>query len=630
MRSSSVRQRASVAETDLALVAAAADGDSDAFAELYRRHAPAAWGVAQSVVRNREDAADAVAEAVTKVFRALPAASARSQCLPFRAYLMRATHHAAIDVLRRTSRTEVTAGVSDQEGQSDRSGAAAPRGPAEDFLAGEDRDLIAHSFAQLPLRWRTALWLIEVERMSTREAGLVLGVSPNNAAQLATRARRRLREHYLQAHVPASKRPGCQESVDSMGGYLAGTDTRRQRSRVNDHLSACADCRGRIAEVEDLGVALRGLLLPLPLLLSERVRRVWASLPHHNVTALLDVPPATQSLLDAGLAQSSSSLARSADGVATLIQRLSGASPVLERLVVGTSVGVLAVGASALVLSGPRTAPEEARGPVGVTAAPFATPAGTDGSVPGGGGTTGDRRAPARPDELAPPDATLGAFRSVQTPPLNGPAGPSNGPAGPLVLPDLVRTAAPPDGSGIRLGDTVTAATPVTAPLAITGASSPPASPGGLPTRSAIEVALPPASPGAAPTTVTPVPTLRSPESGQLPAPSLLASPVLARPVEAVVTALSVQAPVAAVTGPLAGVVPAVLPLAGSVLAVPVVLPAIAAVPPVAGLPVAGLPVAGLVAPATQATPPAAANGSNLLPTTLLSPGSGKLPLGVM
>jgi len=98
--------------------------------------------------------------------------------------------------------------------------------------------------------------------------------------------------------------------------------------------------------------------------------------------------------------------------------------------------------------------------------------------------------------------------------------------------------------------------------------------------------------------------------------------------VEAVVTALSVQAPVAAVTGPLAGVVPAVLPLAGSVLAVPVVLPAIAAVPPVAGLPVAGLPVAGLVAPATQATPPA--NGSDLLPTTLLSPGSGKLPLGVM
>src|SRR5437879_12479882 len=53
--------------TDAELAARAAANHVGAFEELYRRHSGAAWRVAQAVTGNREDAADAVAGAFTRV-----------------------------------------------------------------------------------------------------------------------------------------------------------------------------------------------------------------------------------------------------------------------------------------------------------------------------------------------------------------------------------------------------------------------------------------------------------------------------------------------------------------------------------------------------------------------------------
>ncbi len=459
MRSSSVRRRRPiVADADSALVAAAASGDGDAFGELYRRHAPAAWGVAQSVVRNPEDAADAVADAFARVFRALPAASAQSQCLPFRAYLLRSARHAAIDIVRRSSRVKVTDDIGEEPDRGDRSRALAPNGPVDDVLAGEDRSLVAHAFAQLPTRWRTALWLIEVERMSTREVGMVLGVGPNNAAQLAARARSRLREHYLQAHVRTGENTGCREHVGALGGYLAGTVTRRQRSRVDDHLSCCADCRDRVAQVEDLGMTLRGLLLPLPLMVGDRARRAWTSGLRHDLAPLLGASPGPQSLVDAGLAQSTSALTQPAANVATLLQRLAGTSPVLERLVVGTSAGVLVLGASAMVMSDmgsvPREAPQTAAGPLSLR---------TDAGGGEGGRGTGISASPASFDGPGPLDVAArpqsesttapASVRSAEPSDIDGPtrSAPASASMSPVIQ-AYVSTRAVTAGAGLEVG----------------------------------------------------------------------------------------------------------------------------------------------------------------------------------
>ena len=88
---------------DADLTVRAAGGDTGAFEELYRRHRPRPGGVGYAVTGNANDASDAVSEAFTRVFAALPAGRFPAEA-PFRPYLMTATRNAAIDGLRRGGR----------------------------------------------------------------------------------------------------------------------------------------------------------------------------------------------------------------------------------------------------------------------------------------------------------------------------------------------------------------------------------------------------------------------------------------------------------------------------------------------------------------------------------------------
>src|SRR4051794_23850996 len=148
--------------------------------DLYRLHAAHALRVARSITHNPEDAADAVAEAFAGVLGAV-ASRRLTDAESFRPYLVVATRNAAIDIVRRSGRVRPT----DQSGDLD---AAAPAaGPSDRLLAGEDRDLVAGAFATLPPRWRAVLWLTEVERLPPRDVAPLLGLTPNNVAQLAAR-----------------------------------------------------------------------------------------------------------------------------------------------------------------------------------------------------------------------------------------------------------------------------------------------------------------------------------------------------------------------------------------------------------------------------------------------------------
>ena len=163
---------------DSDLVRRAAGGDNGAFEELYRRHSQAAWRVAQAVTHNPHDAADAVSEAFTRVFQALPTGRLADGGAQFRPYLMAATRNAAIDGLRRQGKTVPSDSPVVLDAPESRSG------PTERVVEALDASLVAQAFATLPERWRTILWLTEVEGMAPREAAAVLDLSPNGAAQL--------------------------------------------------------------------------------------------------------------------------------------------------------------------------------------------------------------------------------------------------------------------------------------------------------------------------------------------------------------------------------------------------------------------------------------------------------------
>jgi hypothetical protein len=134
------------------------------------------------------------------------------------------------------------------------------------MVASVDMAMIVRAFLDLPERWRSVLWLTEVEGIPPREAGVLLGLTPNAAAQLAVRARAGLRERFLQAHLRAAA-GSCTFTVERLGAYVAGALAPRDVAKVDQHLAGCADCRERQAELEDLGGLLRRVAIPLPIAL---------------------------------------------------------------------------------------------------------------------------------------------------------------------------------------------------------------------------------------------------------------------------------------------------------------------------------------------------------------------------
>jgi RNA polymerase sigma factor (sigma-70 family) len=91
-----------VAETDGELIRRVAAREPEAFEALYRRYAPAAYGLAVRVIRQPFLAQEAVHDAFASVWNA-PEAFDPSRG-PFRAFLLSLVHHRAVDAVRREER----------------------------------------------------------------------------------------------------------------------------------------------------------------------------------------------------------------------------------------------------------------------------------------------------------------------------------------------------------------------------------------------------------------------------------------------------------------------------------------------------------------------------------------------
>lgn len=369
--------------------------------DLYRRHVGEALKVARSVTRNRDDAADAVAEAFAGVLEAL-ADDRLAGPEAFRPYLLAATRNAAIDIVRRANRLTPT----DQAATLD--GAAAGAGPSDRLLAGEDRALVAEAFAELPPRWRAVLWLTEVESLAPRDAAPLLQLTPNNVAQLAVRARSRLRQRYVQMHVRNHAAGDCLEATEHLGGLVAGELTTIQANRVRGHLAECDQCRARLAELEDLGLSLRRAAMPLPVVLHRFRRRWWpwgsgGGRGHGAAAWVAGVDPA----------------------VPTAMAAL-GASPAVQQVAASVAAGLLILGVGTAVVRQDDAPARQGGGPVAEVAEVAAPP--TSVLVPGPSATTADPQpdptsttttpaataAPA-PPAAAPPFSPRGRLASAQS-----------------------------------------------------------------------------------------------------------------------------------------------------------------------------------------------------------------------
>lgn len=169
-----------VAEAELAR--AAAGGDPDAFGSLIERHGLAARRAARAILRDDDDADDAVQEGMLAAWRAI---ERYDPARPFRPWLMRIVVNAALDARRRSRVRQAEPVVDSLE-----SGGLGPDRRAEAALL---RERIRAGLRSLPERQRVALVLFDAEGWSHADIAATLGVPEGTVRSYVFHARRAMR-----------------------------------------------------------------------------------------------------------------------------------------------------------------------------------------------------------------------------------------------------------------------------------------------------------------------------------------------------------------------------------------------------------------------------------------------------
>ena len=255
MSSSTVRERRTRIDpetSDDELVLATRAGNSSAFGVLWDRHSPAALRAARSITSSI-DPEDLVSEAFAKTFSAIRNGGGPTDA--FRPYIFAAVRSAA-----------ATWGGKQKDVVALEYIEELPTEHTEDSLdLLSDKALLTVAFKDLPERWRTLLWYLEVEGMKPREIAPLMGMTPNAVSVLAARAREGFKLAWLQAHI---KEPGRDPECRWVCARIVAQGRRRHvaradRARFDAHLERCQRCTMASAEIEQASSKLRAVLLPV-------------------------------------------------------------------------------------------------------------------------------------------------------------------------------------------------------------------------------------------------------------------------------------------------------------------------------------------------------------------------------
>ena len=166
--------------TDAELLQAHAEGDPDAFGELVRRPRDRLWAVALRTLGDREEAADALQDALLSAFRAGRGAAFRGDAAPT-TWLHRIVVNACLDrVRRRAARPADPLPEHDVPARGDAVGSR---------LTGID---VEAALRTLPVEQRSALVLVDMYGWSVEDAAQVLDCPSGTVKSRCARGRARL------------------------------------------------------------------------------------------------------------------------------------------------------------------------------------------------------------------------------------------------------------------------------------------------------------------------------------------------------------------------------------------------------------------------------------------------------
>ncbi len=172
--------------TDADLLAAHVAGDDRAFTVLMERHADRLWSIAIRVMHNREDAADALQDAMISAFRRADSFRGDAKVTT---WLHRIVLNACFDRLRRRQ-ARPSVPLPDE---ADRAPELTARDdPAAEAVRSSLADEVNRALGKIGADQRAALVLVDLEGYSVEQAAGILGCAPGTVKSRCSRGRARL------------------------------------------------------------------------------------------------------------------------------------------------------------------------------------------------------------------------------------------------------------------------------------------------------------------------------------------------------------------------------------------------------------------------------------------------------
>lgn len=179
---------ATARQRDLDLVQRHRYGDREAFAEVYREYEQTVFNLALRMAGDPFDAADLTQEVFLRVYRHLGKFRGRSS---LKTWIFRvALNHCRSRLGRRRPADQPLTGPDGEERQI----TDPRRGPEERAMAGDAARQVERALARLPLEFREAVVLRDLEEMPYDEIAEVLGVRIGTVRSRIARGRQRLRD----------------------------------------------------------------------------------------------------------------------------------------------------------------------------------------------------------------------------------------------------------------------------------------------------------------------------------------------------------------------------------------------------------------------------------------------------
>jgi len=195
---------------DAALLRAHTAGDAGAFAELVRRHRDRLWAVAVRTIGDREEAADALQDALLSAYRAADRFRGDAAVTT---WLHRIVVNSCLDRMRRRQ-SRPTVPLPEVE-----------RTPAPPV----DRDtaiVVRAALAQLPVDQRAALVLVDLQGYPVAEAAQILDVAEGTVKSRCARGRAKLAlllGHLQERDRSGARNPAGARDVSSRTGNTPGS-----------------------------------------------------------------------------------------------------------------------------------------------------------------------------------------------------------------------------------------------------------------------------------------------------------------------------------------------------------------------------------------------------------------------